>query len=925
MDVYKRPMFLQGGGPPLPMGAPPNAAGAMAAPPMAGAGAGAEAGIPPELQMALAGAEQEGTAIGQGIGEKFAADMSVNLDSAEDYEQAINALRGNELPLSARYDELGEIVGEEDAKETPESVLALVQPAIMMTEKGAMNSGIGELMKELTGDVPMEGPMTEGVGALMAAGQPAEPPMGPMGPPPMGPLPTPPGLDPTALGPTLNGTPQGFAVGGAVTRFRNSPVVQNFAHGQGVNSLENLYKVQPTSAYYQHNLAELKDIIDTDEQTKLAKSQILFDIARRGLAFAGGVNPETGQRMTGSALSQFATAASGLPKTVGEQMAAIQAQKQKLKLAAYQGAQTQRAAAIGRATATTTAAPGAHILKFDPQKGKMVSLYEVPAKPLRPQAANLHYTEFTVGDKPYRTEAWNANDPKAAGKAREALQKLYPKLELGKGIPYEVGTKQKALTPRAAQMGHSKFITIAKGGEKVRTPVPMIALMSDGKKLFFDQVVDPGGNKKITAYQELKPKTTVTEIFKTRPEPAPTKATAPKEPFELTVISTDGKKAKATLPPDIAAKGGPAIRKWVKENENLKDGFGGPKGAANFLKSYTVKKLSAEGSGLGKMGTPAWFNAFSLDPVNMDVYRDPLMYLEEADTNQAKVDDVRRIMDTMDQAALNNVVGTTDLLGYKTIKGLRGPMLQALRSRMEILKMGKYGDTPLTAEQKNLLQLPPSVKAYINRLDSTIKADEDVENTSRRLDEGAIGSVNPETVDSYIRTAAFPQAFGGAPALLKSGLRTMAKAFVQDWFNPEEVAGKAFRTLVATTRRAVIAPLVGEKSRETLSGDFADEFKDLETETESAFTTVESARIHANNIKSIVRRALRDTIVVYKAARQSGSQQTLTMKAYAKMQRLEGVLANWDWVHASLAKPDVKTKTPTLPAESFFAGKSKRE
>jgi hypothetical protein len=96
----------------------------------------------------------------------------------------------------------------------------------MMTEEGAMDSGIGNLMQELAGGVQMEGGMEEGVGALMAAGQPEAPPMGaaPMGPPPMGP-----GPDPTALGPTLNGTPQGFAVGGAVNRFRNSPVVQNFA------------------------------------------------------------------------------------------------------------------------------------------------------------------------------------------------------------------------------------------------------------------------------------------------------------------------------------------------------------------------------------------------------------------------------------------------------------------------------------------------------------------------------------------------------------------------------------------------------------------------------------------------------------------------------------------------------------------------
>jgi hypothetical protein len=228
MNVYKRPMFLQGGGAALPMAAPPNAAPPMAAPP----NAGGAAGIPQELQMALAGAEQEGNAIGQGIGQKFVTDMMQGLDGAEDYEQAINALRGNELPLSARYDELGEIVGAEDAKETPESVLALVQPAIMMTEEGAMNSGIGELMQGLTGDVPMEGGMEEGVGSLMAAGQPAEPPM-------------PPGLDPTALGPIPNGAPQGFAVGGAVNRFRNSPVVQNFSEGKEARTLESYASYNP--------------------------------------------------------------------------------------------------------------------------------------------------------------------------------------------------------------------------------------------------------------------------------------------------------------------------------------------------------------------------------------------------------------------------------------------------------------------------------------------------------------------------------------------------------------------------------------------------------------------------------------------------------------------------------------------------------
>ena len=43
--------------------------------------------------------------------------------------------------------------------QTPESVLALTQPAIMMTEQGAMDSGIGELMQSVAGDTDMSGGM----------------------------------------------------------------------------------------------------------------------------------------------------------------------------------------------------------------------------------------------------------------------------------------------------------------------------------------------------------------------------------------------------------------------------------------------------------------------------------------------------------------------------------------------------------------------------------------------------------------------------------------------------------------------------------------------------------------------------------------------------------------------------------------------
>lgn len=109
--------------------------------------------------------------------------MMSGLDAAEesgDPEDAINALRGNELPISERYEELATYVGDDDAERTPESVLLMVQPTIMLTEQGAMDSGIGSLMQDLVGEVEMETdvgtptPMGEGVGSLMMAQGPSD-------------------------------------------------------------------------------------------------------------------------------------------------------------------------------------------------------------------------------------------------------------------------------------------------------------------------------------------------------------------------------------------------------------------------------------------------------------------------------------------------------------------------------------------------------------------------------------------------------------------------------------------------------------------------------------------------------------------------------------------------------------------------------
>ena len=173
-------------GPTYQQGGPVMPQQAMMAPPM-----GMPAGVSSEDEALLGGVAQ--------LGQDYVQDMMGGLDTADTPEGLINAIRGNDLPLEARYDELAQLVGPEDAQATPESVLALVQPTLMLVD-----AGVGSLMPGITGETEMmtesgaPTPMGEGVGNLMMAGAP---------PPDM----------------MMAGAPQNFQKGGRVSpldRFR---------------------------------------------------------------------------------------------------------------------------------------------------------------------------------------------------------------------------------------------------------------------------------------------------------------------------------------------------------------------------------------------------------------------------------------------------------------------------------------------------------------------------------------------------------------------------------------------------------------------------------------------------------------------------------------------------------------------------------
>jgi hypothetical protein len=317
-SVMQRPLFRQMGGPtdmmpqdmmpPPPMGGAPMPPPPMAPPP--------PMGVDPAMEAQLMDAENTG----QQIGAQFSEDMMMNLEGAEDYQSLIDGIRGNQLPIDARYQELAGYVGEQDAMATPESVLALTQPTIMMTEQGAMDSGIGELMQGIAGDVPMEGPMDEGVGALMAAG-------------------------------AGNTPPVNFRNGGPV-------MVRNFEDGtpRGGNSSV-IAKAQAMAPEYQKYFAGAMDsearAAALAEQNEMAKAQMLFDIAGTALNFAGQTQGNTLAERLANAASQ-----TQLTDKIGARSAGVLTAKQaqaaedrQIRMSGLQGAlgQAQADAAADRA------------------------------------------------------------------------------------------------------------------------------------------------------------------------------------------------------------------------------------------------------------------------------------------------------------------------------------------------------------------------------------------------------------------------------------------------------------------------------------------------------------------------------------------------------------------------------------------------
>jgi hypothetical protein len=130
--------------------------------PPAGIAALEQAPAEPAMDMAGMGVG----AVDQGTVEQMLTEVAPEIgdpEQAGSAEEMMNMVRGDEATVEERRMELATIVGEEDAMQTPESVLALVQPVVQMS---MVDQGIGGLAEQEM-QQPVEGDMAGGIMSMM--------------------------------------------------------------------------------------------------------------------------------------------------------------------------------------------------------------------------------------------------------------------------------------------------------------------------------------------------------------------------------------------------------------------------------------------------------------------------------------------------------------------------------------------------------------------------------------------------------------------------------------------------------------------------------------------------------------------------------------------------------------------------------------
>lgn len=298
-------------------------------------------------------------------------------------EILMNNLRGDMRSIDARRDELADLVGYQAAEETPEPVLAMLQPVL------AQQGGIGAL--------PMPGAMPPGPPPGMPPEMGMPPPeMGmPPGMPPEGmmpPGPPPGGMPPPGMMPPPGAMPPGPPSGMPPLQMARGGIVQRFSQGstpaavtpagdaaiadeedtegavsraEAVSILTSLpvdvqerakaaflASIGQSSYQTPSNFPSLKDlgkkyateykeILGSDR--KSSQAQLLFELAQRAFGYAANVD-EQGRPLKGSQFARLAGAVRTLPGAIAKYTGEIDKEDRALKLMGLQSAEKERQA-----------------------------------------------------------------------------------------------------------------------------------------------------------------------------------------------------------------------------------------------------------------------------------------------------------------------------------------------------------------------------------------------------------------------------------------------------------------------------------------------------------------------------------------------------------------------------------------------------
>lgn len=359
-------------------------------------------------------------------------DMTRLMDRRPDSPEVLmNNLRGDYRSIDARREELADMVGYNVAAETPDEVLALLQPVLMQQGVAALpvgsppqGAGMGPppaVAPQFQSPSGMEGGV-EGLSAMM-------PPPGPQAGPPVQ----------MAKGGIVqyfqDGSDEAGVTPAEMDAFAAYPPEIVAAAKQ--RFMQMLMGQQPQAepvdlmARTKELTPQYAELLGTGDKEAM-RSQMLFDIAQAALGFAGNVSPQ-GQPLTGSFAARLAGATSALPGQMAARAAEMRKGDVQARLAAMQQAQGEISTAQAQAQADRDfqqqlmleAIKGGSKLSFTPMTEEQMVAFKIPeAERDMPWVLGSDGKPVIAGGRPPASTTINVGEGKLDPIATSALGQL---------------------------------------------------------------------------------------------------------------------------------------------------------------------------------------------------------------------------------------------------------------------------------------------------------------------------------------------------------------------------------------------------------------------------------------------------------------------------------------------------------------------